>query len=302
VPVKKIINNQTKSTMKKLLFILLTGVIINVSMSAQKVFKTTTGKFQVALLSEGDQKGNKSILIGAGEEMMRVTIPDGYFQNAVNAFLVQTGEHNMLIDTGFGRFLFDNLREVGIDSAAIDIVLITHAHGDHIGGMLRNGKPCFENATVYIAQQEYDYWIKSGNKTFAAIVEVYGKRIKTFKPNGLNDAAKTPLVAGIIPVAAFGHTPGHTAYLIESENERLLVWGDLTHAMAIQIPFPEVAVTYDVDPEQAIKTRIEILKYVFSNKIPVAGMHIAYPAIGKIEKTKKKEMPKNAYDFVPLQK
>jgi glyoxylase-like metal-dependent hydrolase (beta-lactamase superfamily II) len=90
------------------------------------------------------------------------------------------------------------------------------------------------------------------------------------------------LIPGVKVVAVYGHTPGHTAFLFESDNEKLFVWGDLTHAMKIQMPCPEVAVTYNVDPALATQSRKEALEYVSRHQIPVAGMHIAFPGMGEV--------------------
>jgi len=105
------------------------------------------------------------------------------------------------------------------------------------------------------------------------------------------------VLKGVSAIAAYGHTPGHTMFLVESGGKKLLVWGDLTHAMAIQMPRPSVSVTYDSDPVAAAEARKEVLKYVSENKIPVAGMHVAYPGVGGVETD-----PENpgGYKFIPI--
>jgi glyoxylase-like metal-dependent hydrolase (beta-lactamase superfamily II) len=150
---------------------------------------------------------------------------------------------------------------------------------------------------VYLAQPEHDYWADESNsrgQQARDVIAAYKDKLHLFPPveAGRNGA---PLVAGILGIAAYGHTPGHTAYLLESDKEKLLVWGDLTHAMAIQMPYPQVAVTYDVNPEDAIAYRKKILAYVEKNKIPIAGMHIAFPGIGAVSKG---EVP-GGYLFIP---
>ncbi|MDR2840962.1 MAG: MBL fold metallo-hydrolase [Paludibacter sp.] len=272
--------------MKRYFLLLLMAITINLNLLSANVFETTVGKFKVFLLSEGQQQANASILLDATPEMIQKTATNGSFPNAVNAFLLQTGDKNILIDTGFGRNLFANLQECGVDASQIDIVLITHAHGDHIGGLLKNGQVAFPNATVYFSEPEYNYWLSSGNANFKNIVDAYADKLKTFANNQIGKITNK-LFDGIIPIAAYGHTPGHTAFLIESDNHKLLVWGDLAHAMAIQIPYPQVAVTYDVNPAEAVKSRLNILKYVTTEEIPIAGMHIAFPGMGKITKTDK---------------
>jgi glyoxylase-like metal-dependent hydrolase (beta-lactamase superfamily II) len=114
------------------------------------------------------------------------------------------------------------------------------------------------------------------------VVKAYGPKLRLFAPNELGQI-KDSLFDGITPIAAYGHTPGHTVYMIESNNEKLIVWGDLVHAMSIQMPNPEVAIKYDVDYKQAIVTRNKILKYIYDNKISVAGIHIVPPGAGTIE-------------------
>ncbi|MDR2180995.1 MAG: MBL fold metallo-hydrolase [Synergistaceae bacterium] len=254
-------------------------------------YTVKVGAFQVSLLSEGQSDGSGANLIGADEAMMKKYAPAGTYPTAVNAFLVRTPDRLVLVDAGFGRELFTNLKKLGVDPEQISAVLLTHMHGDHIGGLLVGDKIAFPKAKLYLARQERDYWaseeimktfpadrqggFKNAQKTLAA----YGDAVQTFDPGDLG--AKF-LLPGIAAIAAFGHTPGHTLYRVESEGAKLLIWGDLTHAMAVQMPEPQVAMTYDVDPQMAAASRLAVLKYVAAEKIPVAGMHIPYPGIGNI--------------------
>ncbi|MDR1878793.1 MAG: MBL fold metallo-hydrolase, partial [Bacteroidales bacterium] len=259
-------------------------------------FTYKTGSAEIILLSEGQQQGKTSVLIGATSEMLEKYVPDGVFPNAVNAFLVRQSGKTILVDAGFGTQLFDHLQRLGVSPEQIDAVLLTHMHGDHIGGMLREGKTAFPNAAVYISQAEHDYWTSDKEMNRLAenrhggflnarkVISAYKDRLHLFLPNEAGKEA-SGLIAGISAIAAYGHTPGHTAFLVSSDGNRLLIWGDLTHAMAVQMPYPNVAVTYDVNPEQAVITRQRLLEYITQEAIPVAGMHIAYPATGKIWKS-----------------
>ncbi|MDR0315454.1 MAG: MBL fold metallo-hydrolase, partial [Treponema sp.] len=92
------------------------------------------------------------------------------------------------------------------------------------------------------------------------------------------------LLRGITPIAAFGHTPGHTVFMVESAGEKLLIWGDLMHAEPIQFPLPNIAVSYDSDALAAVISRTRILEYVTANNIPIAGMHLLYPSIGTVSR------------------
>ncbi|MDR0832668.1 MAG: MBL fold metallo-hydrolase [Candidatus Symbiothrix sp.] len=271
--------------MKKIQLLMMSTLLTTASYGQGFENSTNVGEARVHLLSEGQQKGNTSILIGATPEMIETQAPDGTFPNAVNAFLIQLSGKNMLVDAGFGKRLFDNLQTLDVDAEHIDIVLITHAHGDHIGGMLRDGEKAFPNAQVYMSQKEHDYWTSDAvkNNTVRQLIAVYKDQLNLFNPSVIGEPA-TPLIDGVTAIAAYGHTPGHTMYEVESKGEKLWIWGDLTHAMAVQMPYPSVAVTYDVDPAQAVKTRLEVLNYVSKNAIPIAGMHIAYPSTGAVVK------------------
>jgi SagB-type dehydrogenase family enzyme len=251
------------------------------------------GKFQVSTLSEKMQKGNPGILVGATQDALQKYLPDGTFPMEVNAFLVRTPDKTILIDAGLGQNLSPNLNSLDIPAEQIDVILMTHLHGDHIGGLLRDGKPAFPNADMYLSKAEYDYWIKSDNKQAVNVLSAYKDKLKLFVPEELG-SKKANLFPGFQGIAAYGHTPGHTAYLIESEASKLLIWGDIAHVMAIQMPVPQVAVTYDSDAQQAIKYRKKILDYVSKNKISVGGMHIIFPAIGNVKAIQ------GGYEFTPF--
>jgi glyoxylase-like metal-dependent hydrolase (beta-lactamase superfamily II) len=96
-------------------------------------------------------------------------------------------------------------------------------------------------------------------------------------------------------IAAYGHTPGHTLFMVGNGEQKLLIWGDLTHTMPLQMPYPYLAVTYDTAPKQAVASRLKILEYVSKNNISIAGMHTVSPAIGKV-----KESPEGGYVFTPV--
>jgi glyoxylase-like metal-dependent hydrolase (beta-lactamase superfamily II) len=252
-------------------------------MTAQSkdIFSFKVGNAKVTTLSESQGEGNTKILIGATPEMITKYIPDGTFPNAVNAFLIQKNGQNILVDAGFGRKLFDNLKSLGVSAEQINFILLTHMHGDHIGGLLREGKKSFPNADLFLSREEYDYWYNDKNEMQKKVLDAYKDNLILFDDKEFGELGDD-IIPGIECIAAYGHTPGHTAFLLSDNNRTLLIWGDLAHAMKIQMPCPEVAVTYDVEPEKAVKSRKKILEYVTKHKIPIAGMHIAYPGILKI--------------------
>jgi len=259
----------------------------------QGLLSLNIGDNKLTLLPERMGQGNPRILIDASPEILTECLPEGTWQSAVNAFLLQTSDKNILIDAGLGQALKSNLAAAGLTPDKIDAILLTHMHGDHIGGLLSNGQKVFPNADLYIAKPEYDYWSKSDNKQALNVLSVYKDRLKLFTPQEIG-GKKQNLLAGIKGIAAYGHTPGHTAFMIESKADKLLIWGDLTHVTPVQMPHPEIAVSYDVDPKTAIVSRKKIMEYVAKNNITIAGMHIAFPAIGTLTSN-----GKNGYNFIP---
>ena len=246
------------------------------------VFTHKVGSFEVSILVETERAGDVSIIPGASQDVLNRYIPADGFIMSTNIFLIKTPERTILVDTAFGGESFNRLRRMGIELDRIDTVLITHMHGDHIGGLQRNGRAVFPNAKIYVSARELDHFTRIAvNPGAVAAVAPYGTRLQTFEPSALNETMRE-LLPGITPIAAYGHTPGHTNFLIESEGERFLIIGDLLLVAPVQFPRPEIYATYDMDRNAAAATRRRILDYAARNGIRVAGTHIAYPGSGTV--------------------
>ncbi|MDR0714339.1 MAG: MBL fold metallo-hydrolase [Bacteroidales bacterium] len=285
--------------MKKGVYLLMVSLLysLHCCIAQQTVITCETGDFRVSTLSDGGRDADPSLLVGATPEILEKCLPNGSFPLHTHAFLIHTPDKNILIDAGVGKNLLSkNLPSLDISVEQIHVILLTHMHGDHIGGLMRDGKKAFPQAELYVSQAEYDYWMgmKERGENVRKTLDAYRDKLHLFVPGELGKAT-ADLVPGIKPVAAYGHTPGHTAYLVESAGKKLLVWGDLTHAVAVQMPHPEVALSFDVNPQQAVQTRKRILDYVQKNGIRVAGAHIPFPAVGDIEIGKE-----GGYGFTPL--
>lgn len=278
-------------------------------LTAQKETEPVTfdaGSFKITTLNEVQQPGKTNMLIGATGEMLNQYIPEGTYNSAINAFLLESPDKNILVDAGLGNRLTENLAKCGKKPGDIQIILLTHLHGDHIGGLLKDGKKVFPNATLYVSRAEHDYWTdkeimqrlpenkRGGFARAQEMLAIYRDKLQLFVPDEA-DNIQQELLPGIRSIAAYGHTPGHTAYLLDSDGYQLLIWGDLTHVTPVQIPHPEIAVTYDTDPEQAAKIRQRLLKYVSENRIRIAGMHVEYPGLGDV-----KGDPSKGYGFTLL--
>jgi len=248
------------------------------------IFSYKVGHFEVYILVESERDGNADILIGADKNVLDRYIPEGGFKHTANAVLVKTPEHTILIDTGTGSggIIIEKIKKLGVQPENIDAVLITHLHGDHFGSLQINGTAAFPKAKVYLSAKELEYFTKTNvNRGAVAALAPYGQHTITFEPAPL-DHKLSEILPGVSPIAAYGHTPGHTIYLLESGVEKLLVAGDLLHVALVQFPVPEISATYDMDQKVAALVRRQVLEYAALNNISLAGMHIVYPGIGKI--------------------
>lgn len=188
------------------------------------------------------------------------------------AFMIKADDKHILFDAGNGTDdsqLLPAMNANGVQAADIDYIMITHMHGDHIGGMTKGGKAVFENATLYIPKAEYDGWIAMGEERSAqmrAMIEAYGQKVVIF-----DEQATLP--CGIESVAAPGHTPGHTLY----RAGKALIVGDIMHGVALQLEHPEVCARFDMDHEQAIASRKKVIEMAKSEGLTLYGMHFPEP-------------------------
>ncbi len=227
-------------------------------------------------------------------------------ETSVNAFLINTGSKIVLVDTGaaslFGPTLghvLANLKSSGYTPEQVDEVVITHMHGDHIGGAGSDGKPSFPNATLRLDKRDADFWLSpeqlakgDGAKAIAAIVKAYSDAGR-FQPfDGSKDGVE--IVPGVKAYPAYGHTPGHSNYVAESKGQKMMFWGDLMHVAAVQFPKPSVTVSFDSDPKAAAPAREKAYAAAAKDGYYVAIAHVAFPGIGRLRADGK------GYDWLPV--
>jgi len=249
------------------------------------IFSRKIGKFEVFTLVEAERDGNTAILVDADEELLAKYIPEEGFRHTANAFLVKAGRKNFLIDTGTGvnGIIVEKLKKLGVQPEKINAVLITHLHGDHFGGLHNAGVANFPKAKIYVSANELEFFTKTNvNEGAVAALAPYGKKVISFTPGIVGGKNKT-LVKGITALANYGHTPGHTVFLVENKKDRFIVAGDFLHVALVQFARPDISATFDVDKEAAAAARRNILDYAAKNKIPIGGMHIVYPGMGTVE-------------------
>lgn len=263
----------------------------------QLIYHYPLGSTEVVLLSDGQNTGDPSVLIGASEEIIKEFVPTGKAGSAFNIFLLKLNGKNILVDSGMGFHLVENLAKEGISPEQVDMVLLTHMHGDHIGGLMKDGQRVFPNAELYISKKEVAYWTdkkiqaslpEGQQRGFAgaqAVVEAYKDKLHLFEPQQAEKMEE--LIPGVKSIASYGHTPGHTCYLVENGGSKLFIWGDLINFPTVQVPHPEIPTRHDIDPVKAAESRAQVLNWLESQGLTVAGMHVPYPGMGNLTRTQR---------------
>ena len=284
-----------------------------VKTSAPGYYRMMLGNFEVTALSDGtvDLPVDK-LLTNTTAAMVDAQLAKSFLksplESSVNAYLVNTGPKLVLIDTGAGNLfgptlgkLAANLKAAGYQPEQVDEIYITHMHPDHVGGLVADGKIVFPNAVVRAAQRDADYWLNDQNLARApqdakgffqgamASLDPYVKsgQFKPFATDG-------ELVPGIRSLATFGHTAGHTSYVIESQGQKLLIWGDLIHVAAVQFKNPRVTIQFDTDSKQALVEREKAFADAARGGYLAAGAHLAFPGVGHVIRQGK------GYDWLPV--
>ena len=252
----------------------------------------------VSVFAIQDRPGEMPVSIFSGPasaEQRQKYFPGGVAEASINVFLITMNGRNILVDTGYGTVapgksgLLPRLAEMGLQPDSIDTVLLTHMHIDHVGGLLKHKQRAFPKAKILVSKPEIDFWLaeakgdaKNDNAALVSkVVEAYGQDVST--PFAFGDE----VLPGVRALSATGHTPGHTVFLIDVEGKKLLILGDLVHAAALQFPMPEECASYDMDRDQAVKSRVKFFEMAASGNIPVAGMHIPFPGNGTVKKEEK---------------
>ena len=213
----------------------------------------------------------------------------------INCYLVRGRGRTILIDAGAGGFkhwggkLKVNLALAGAQASDIDTILLTHAHPDHVGGLLdASGEAAFPDAQLVVHQHEVAFWEDDGNLSRASerargnflfarkVFDKYREKMRLF--------TGSEVLPGISAMPLPGHTAGHSGYRIESGDRSLLIWGDIVHFPQIQIARPDVSIAFDQDPLLSAATRSTLLDVVSADSILIAGMHLGELGFARIQR------------------
>jgi glyoxylase-like metal-dependent hydrolase (beta-lactamase superfamily II) len=216
--------------------------------------------------------------------------------SAYPSLVINTGQHRVLVDTGAGDMepstgrLIPNLKAQGITPGDIDTVILTHGHPDHIGGNTDSkGKPIFPNARFVMWKDEWDFWTSAPSLSELEVDEQIKQLLITFARNKLPPIQgqldlidhETTIVPGIRAVTASGHTPGHMAVAISSNDKELLCISD-TVLHPIHLKQPDWYSVFDFTPEQTVTTRRRLFQQAATEKVLVHAFHFPFPGLGYV--------------------
>ena len=251
------------------------------------------GEFEVTTLlagqrtAPGDPQGTFAMNVEK-EEFERVSkehfLPTDIAKFFFTPTVVNTGNELVLFDAGLGGEtpgILSALQSAGYTAEQIDVVVITHMHPDHIGGLMTGGKPTFANARYVTGSKEYDFWSPKGadnriGKLMISNVNPLAEKMTFLKGGGT-------VVSGITAEESFGHTPGHMCYRLESNGQQLMILGDLANHYVWSLAYPDWEVRFDADKAAAAASRRKILGIAAADRIPVIGYHLPFPALGYVD-------------------
>ncbi len=279
------------------------------------VYRYKLGNYQLTALYDGTwflPIDDKFVRNASGEDVNRaladVFLPPKIMPISFTALLVNTGAKLVLIDTGTGGQVADtagtlpaNLAAAGIAPGAIDSILISHFHPDHIDGIkTKDGEKVFANAEIWVPEPEWVYWMNDANMAgtsksvhgyFLNARRIFGdiaKEVRQFKPGA-------EVAAGIVSIPAFGHTPGHTAFALHSGNQSMLVMSDTVRNPYLFARHPDWQPIFDMDGPLAVKTRRAMLDRAAADRMLVEAFHFPFPACGHMIKAG------TGYELMPVE-
>jgi len=285
-----------------------------VKAQAPGFYRYAVGSFEVTALYDGYLYIDPAKLNGLKPGLLPPLLSRAFDDEAphgltsVNAFLVNTGDHLILVDAGTAKcfgptlgLLPGNLRAAGYAPEEIDTVLITHMHGDHVCGLVTvDGQAVYPNAMVWVSEAEADYWLDekiaaAAQKNIQGAFKMARDSLAPYLAKGAFRRFKPgALLPGVTALDIHGHTPGHTAFLFESAGRSFLAFGDDVHVHTVQFAHPEVWAGSDVDPKAAVEAREALFAKLVANRWAVGGAHLPFPGIGHVRRDG------TGYAYVPV--
>jgi glyoxylase-like metal-dependent hydrolase (beta-lactamase superfamily II) len=271
-----------------------------VKTQAPAYYRVMVGDFEVTALSDGTVALPVDTLLNEPKTKSQKALARAFLkppvETSVNGYLINTGSKLLLVDTGAAKLfgptlgnLADNLKAAGYQPEQVDEVYITHMHPDHVGGLMAGENMAFPNAVVRASQKDADFWLSKEalDKAPEQMKGFFQGAMASLNPYVTAGKFKpfsgdTELVPGVKAVAAPGHTPGHTIYIVESGGQKLVLWGDLMHVAAVQFADPSVTIQFDTDTKSAAIQRKRAYAQAAKEGYMVGSAHLAFPGLGHL--------------------
>jgi glyoxylase-like metal-dependent hydrolase (beta-lactamase superfamily II) len=283
-------------------------------------YRYNVGSHQITVVNDGVTVVPRpdNYVPNASKEEVSKAFADNYMPadkatQSYSPMVVNTGAKLIVIDTGLGPATYEsskgklgqfqtNLAAAEIDRNNVDMVIISHFHGDHINGLLMaDNKPAYPNAEIMVPATEWKFWMDDGEmskgvgnpilensfKNARRVFDALGRKVTPY------DAGKE-IAPGITSVASPGHTPGHTSYIVASGSDKLLVQVDITAGAAfLFVKNPDWHLQFDVDKPLAVQTRRKLYDMAIAEKMPIQAFHAGFPGLVNVEKDG------NGYRWIP---
>jgi glyoxylase-like metal-dependent hydrolase (beta-lactamase superfamily II) len=277
-------------------------------------YRMNVGDIDVIALSDGTVglQVLDGLLLNAKSGELENLLADDYqkspINGSINAFLIPMAGKLILVDAGSAELvgptankLPDSLKAVGVQPEQITDIFLTHIHPDHSGGLMEGNKKVFPNAIVHVDKREVAYWFdKSLAETAPEPLKTFfsqvAPKVKPYLDSGQLQTfdGATEFFPGFRSQPAYGHTPGHTLYVLESAGEKMVFCGDLVHVEAVQFDDPSICIKFDTDSKKATEQRKKTFADAASNQYTLAFAHVSFPGVGHVRREG------DHYRWVPL--
>ena len=255
-----------------------------VKTQAPGYYRVLLGSVEVTALNDGTTELDADKLLHEPTAKTDAALARSFLKSpvttSVNGFLINTGSRLMLFDTGTGGrfgptngFLLTQLKAAGYTAEQVDDVFITHSHGDHVGGLAREGAAVFPNAVVHAGKADIESLQGKPDSPFAPYAAA--KHLRSIDSAG-------EVAPGVRAWPTPGHTPGHMSYVVDCQGQSLIVTGDLIHVAAVQLDDPSVTIDYDSDPKAAEAQRAKVFAQAAKDGAIIAAAHLQFPGLGHL--------------------